>query len=428
MTKSLSIFLGLRYVRSRNGNGFSSFISASSTIGIALGVMVLIIVLSAMNGFERALAQHLLSVIPHGELIAINTPIDNWQKHVAKVQQHPQVVSAAPVIKLTGMMQHGSELKAVEVRGVDVKLEQQVSTIADYMVAGSWQAIAESENTENPVVGVVVGSGVAKKLQLELGDSLQLLLSNVIAQKNNNQASAKFPIPVKHQVKVVGIFKFGGTIVDNSVYLSLAHAEKMVNLEKGQVQGIRIKVANVFQAPEVVRDVAYRFDNYVAIHDWTRTQGHIFNDIQLVRLVMFIVLVLVIAVASFNIVSTLIMAVNEKKGDIAILKTMGAETPVIMATFMFQGLVNGVVGCLVGAMLGIVISLNLTEIVVAIETLFNVKVLSGDIYFIDFLPTHLSQADVITTVVTALLMSLLATIYPAWQATKVEPAQVLGQM
>jgi lipoprotein-releasing system permease protein len=428
MTKSLSLFLGLRYVRSRNGNGFSSFISASSTIGIALGVMVLIIVLSAMNGFERALAQHLLSVIPHGELIAINTPIEKWQKHVAKFQQHPQVIAAAPVIKLTGMMQHGSEIKAVVVRGVDVKLEQQVSTIADYMIAGSWEAIGDTESNTDSDVGVVIGSGVAKKLQLELGDSLQLLLSSAVNQKVNNQANAKFPVPVKHQVNVVGIFKFGGTMDEMSVYLSLAHAEKMVNLEKGQVQGIRIKVANVFQAPEVVRDIAYSFDTYVAVHDWTRTHGHIFNDIQLVRLVMFIVLVLVIAVASFNIVSTLIMAVNEKKGDIAILKTMGAEASVIMGTFMFQGLVNGVIGCLVGTVLGIVISLNLTEIVIALETFFNVKMLSGDVYFIDFLPTYLSQNDVVATVVTALTMSLLATLYPAWQATKVQPAQVLGQM
>jgi lipoprotein-releasing system permease protein len=428
MTKSLSLFLGLRYVRSRNGNGFSSFISASSTIGIALGVMVLIIVLSAMNGFERALSQHLLSVIPHGELIAINRPIEKWQKHVAKFQQHPQVIAAAPVIKLTGMMQHGSEIKAVVVRGVDVKLELQVSTIADYMIAGSWEAIGDTESNTDSDVGVVIGSGVAKKLQLELGDPLQLLLSSAVNQKVNNQANAKFPVPVKHQVNVVGIFKFGGTMDEMSVYLSLAHAEKMVNLEKGQVQGIRIKVANVFQAPEVVRDIAYSFDTYVAVHDWTRTHGHIFNDIQLVRLVMFIVLVLVIAVASFNIVSTLIMAVNEKKGDIAILKTMGAEASVIMGTFMFQGLVNGVIGCLVGTVLGIVISLNLTEIVIALETFFNVKMLSGDVYFIDFLPTHLSQNDVVATVVTALTMSLLATLYPAWQATKVQPAQVLGQM
>lgn len=428
MTKSLSLFLGLRYVRSRNSNGFASFISASSTIGIALGVMVLIIVLSTMNGFERALAQHLLSVIPHGELIAINTPIDKWQKHVAKVQQHSQVIAAAPVIKLSGMMQHGGELKAVSVRGVDVKLEQQVSSIANYMIAGSWQGLEGSNSQQNADVGVVIGSGVAKKLQLAVGDSLQLLLPSTVTSQSNQRANAKFPVPVRHQVTVVGIFKFGGTMDESAVYLSLEHAEQMVNLAKGQVQGIRIKMANVFQAPEVMKDIGFSFDAIVAIYDWTRSHGHIFNDIQLVRLVMFIVLVLVIAVASFNIVSTLIMAVNEKKGDIAILKTMGAETPVIMATFMFQGLVNGVIGCLVGTALGVVISLNLTDMVIAMETLFNVKMLSGDVYFIDFLPTHVSQNDVVSTVITALTMSLLATLYPAWQATKVKPAQVLGQM
>jgi len=428
MNKSLSLFLGLRYVRSRNSNGFSSFISASSTIGIALGVMVLIVVLSAMNGFERALAQSLLSVIPHGELIAVNDPIEKWQEKIAKVQQHPQIIAAAPVIKLAGMMQYGSELKAVNVRGVDVKLEQQVSTIADYMITGNWQALAESDENKSSTIGVVIGAGIAKKLQLALGDSLQLLLSSAVNKNTNNQMNTKFPVPVKHQVQVVGIFKFGGEIDNSSVYMSLDHAEKMANLQTGQVQGIRLKVANVFQAPEVVRDVALSFDSFVAIHYWTRTQGHIFNDIQLVRLVMFIVLILVIAVASFNIVSTLIMAVNEKKGDIAILKTMGAQTPVIMATFMFQGIVNGVIGCLAGMVLGIIISLNLTDIVTSLETLFNVKVISGDVYFIDFLPTHLRQSDVVATVVTALLMSLLATLYPAWQATKVEPAKVLGQM
>jgi lipoprotein-releasing system permease protein len=430
MTKSLSLFLGLRYVRSRNGNGFSSFISASSTIGIALGVMVLIIVLSAMNGFERALAQHLLSVIPHGELTAIDTPIEKWQKHIAKIQQHPQVIAAAPVIKLTGMMQHGSELKGVSVRGVDVKLEQQVSTIAHYIIEGSWQALADNESVDkkNSPIGVVIGSGIAKKLDLKLGDSLQLLLSSAATQNTANQVKSRFPIPVKHQVTVVGIFKFGGTIDESEAYISLSNAEKMANLPSGQVHGIRLKVANVYQAPEVIRDIGFSFDGVVEMHYWTRTHGHIYNDIQLVRMVMFIVLILVIAVASFNIVSTLIMAVNEKKGDIAILKTMGAGSSVIMATFMIQGLVNGVVGCLVGMTLGIIISLNLTDMIVAVESFFNVKVLSGDVYFIDFLPTHLSQSDVVATVVTALLMSLVATLYPAWQATKVEPAQVLGQM
>jgi lipoprotein-releasing system permease protein len=430
MIKPLSLFLGLRYVRSNSGKGFSSFISASSTIGIALGVMVLIIVLSAMNGFERALAKHLLSVIPHAEVISVNGSINKWPKKVPLIQKHPQVIAAAPVIKLQGMMQSGEQLKAVSIRGVDPKLELQVSAIKNYMQAGVWSRLAEPET-------VIIGAGIAKKLKVTVGDNLQLLLSSQVssqvssqsgASANNINTQAKFPVPIKRHVTVVGVFKFGGTIDESAVYMSLKQAADISQLTSEQAQGIRIKVNDVFQAREIVSNIAFSLDDYVYIHDWTRTHGHIFNDIQLVRLVMFIVLALVIAVASFNIVSTLIMAVNEKKGDIAILKTMGADPKMIMMTFMYQGLVNGVVGCFVGTALGIIISLNLTDMIITIESFFNVKVLSGDVYFIDFLPTHLKQSDVVVTVIIALIMSLLATLYPAWQATKVEPAEVLGQI
>jgi len=417
MFKPLSLFLGLRYVRSRHGNGFSSFISASSTIGIALGVMVLIVVLSAMNGFERELAQRLLSVVPHAEIIGVNEPINDWRKSVEQIEENPYVTSAAPVIKLTGMMQHGKSLKGVEIRGVDIELEQKVSTITDYMSAGSWHAL-EQEN------GVVIGTGVAKKLGVGLGDRIQILLPRPNTQANNRQ----FPAPLKRNLEVVGLFKFGGTIDDTLAYISLAQAGDIMAYDDRQAQGIRLAVTNVFMAPQIARDVAYSFDHYVYIYDWTRTQGHLFNDIQLVRMVMFIVLVLVIAVASFNIVSTLIMAVNEKKGDIAILKTMGAKPSVIMGSFVIQGLVNGVLGSLVGALGGIYLALNLTEIIRSVEDFFGVKFLSADVYFIDFLPTQLHQPDVIVTVVVALVLSLIATLYPAWRATKIDPAQVLGQV
>jgi lipoprotein-releasing system permease protein len=234
-------------------------------------------------------------------------------------------------------------------------------------------------------------------------------------------------VPMTQQAIIVGVFKFGGTIDDTQVFINLAKASELLGYQADEVQGIRLKVDDVFAAPQIVREVAFDFDFYVYMLDWTRSHGHLFNDIQLVRLVMFIVLVLVIAVASFNIVSTLIMAVNEKKSDIAILKTMGAKSSTIMASFMFQGLMNGIVGCLLGASLGILISLNLTDIIRAVEAALSVNFLSSEVYFIDFLPTLLRQQDVINTVITALIMSLLATIYPAWRATKVEPAQVLGQ-
>lgn len=420
MRKPLSVFIGLRYVRSRHSKGFSSFISASSTIGIAIGVMVLIVVLSAMNGFERALATHLLSIVPHAEVLAVNEPINKWPKNVALIQQNSNVIAAAPFIKTQGMMQKSAALKGVEIRGVDVELEQQVSAISRYIIAGSWQDLS----LEN---GVVIGAGVARKLAVEVGDKVQLLLPPATLSHQQTSKSQQFPVPVTQQATIVGVFKFGGTIDDTQVFINLAKAGELLGYKADEVQGIRLKVDDVFAAPSIIRQVAYNFDFYVYMLDWTRSHGHLFNDIQLVRLVMFIVLVLVIAVASFNIVSTLIMAVNEKKSDIAILKTMGAKSSTIMASFMFQGLMNGIVGCALGAALGILISLNLTDIIRAIETTLSVEFLSADVYFIDFLPTLLREQDVINTVVTALVMSLLATIYPAWRATKVEPAKVLGQ-
>lgn len=424
MFKPLSIFLALRYVRSRQGKGFSSFISASSTIGIALGVMVLIVVLSAMNGFERALANKLLSVVPHGEFTSVNSPIIDWQKKIGTILTANKVIGAAPVINMSGMMQYKGEVKGVEIKGVDLKLEAQVSTIADYIIEGNWQDLSQHNS-------LIIGSGIAKKLQLSLGDSVQLLLPqhtvNKQADQINNNLNQQFPMPLTKQVIVVGIFKFGGMIDDMNAYMSLPQAANFMKYAKNEIQGIQIKVSDVFDAPKIVRDTAYNLDDYVYIADWTHEQGHLFNDIQLVRMVMYIVLVIVIAVASFNIVSTLIMAVNEKRSDIAILKTMGASSGVIMTSFMIQGLINGILGTIIGAISGVYIATNLTSMVTTIEEFVGHKFLSADVYFIDFLPSYLHYPDVYITVVTALLLSLLATLYPAWSATKIEPAQVLGQ-
>ena len=421
MFKPLSIFLGWRYVRSRHGNGFSAFISASSTIGIALGVTVLIVVLSAMNGFERELSQKLLSIVPHVELVSVNEPIKNWQQSIKKVQNEQAVLAAAPVIKMTGMLQHGLQLKAVEVRGVDTQLEMQVSSIHDYIIAGKWQGLIAPKQNNNTII---IGSGVAKKLSVELGDKIQLLLP---PPGGGNDVKQVFSAPITRHVEVVGIFKFGGTIDETLAYVPLTLASEVMGYKSNETQSIRLKVTDVFSAPKIARQVAYNFDHYVYINNWTRTQGHLFNDIQLVRMVMFIVLVLVIAVASFNIVSTLIMAVNERQGDIAILKTMGASSQTIMLAFIAQGLVNGVVGSLLGALCGVYLALNLTDIISSIEQLLGITFLSGDVYFINYLPSVLHLSDVYATVITALIMSLLATLYPAWRATKIEPAQVLGQ-
>ncbi|OUS28963.1 lipoprotein-releasing protein LolE [Thalassotalea sp. 42_200_T64] len=417
MFKPLSVFIGLRYVRSRHGKGFASFISASSTIGIGLGVMVLILVLSAMNGFERELTKRLLSLVPHGEYIAVTKPIDNWPARVAELEQFEHVTAAAPVIKMGGLLQKGEQLKALEVRAVDIDLETKVSSITDFISSGSWQQLRGHS--------LVIGAGIAKKLQVKVGDSVQLILPRM---GNNNETgkTQPFAAPKKRNMNIVAIFDFGGSIDETLAYMPLALGSEIANLGNN-VHGLRISVDDVFQAPAIVRDIGQQLDIYVYMNDWTRTQGHVFNDIQLVRTVMFVVMLLVIAVASFNIVSSLFMAVNDKKGDIAILKTMGAKPKTIMLSFVYQGLVNGILGAISGALLGIYLSLNLTEIMRSIESVFNTKFLSADIYFIDFLPTELDSRDVIFTVLSALILSLLATLYPAWRATKIEPAQVLGQ-
>lgn len=415
MLKPMSLFLALRYVSRRHSSGFSSFISASSTLGIALGVMVLIIVLSAMNGFEKALADKLLSIIPHGEVESVLDPIENWPNTAKTMSKHPDVLAVAPVVKVAGMAQKSGQLKGVEVRGVDARLEQQVSKISDYVIAGDWSVLTQDHM-------VVLGAGIAKKLNLSIGDKVQLLVPTKSANKQH------FPAPKVGHFTLGAIFKFGGFVDDNLVYISLASAQQLTGLTASQVNGLRVNVVDVFSAREVIQQIAYQLNDYLYIHDWTRTQGHLYQDIQLVRMVMFIVLALVIAVASFNIVSTLIMVVNEKKGDIAILKTMGASPLLVMTSFVIQGLINGVLGVLLGVTTGVAVALNLTQVIHWFEKILNTQFLSGDVYFIDYIPSVLHWQDVYITVFIALLLSFVATIYPAWRATKVEPAQVLGQV
>ncbi len=417
MFKPLSVYLGIRFIGSKQTSGFGAFISASSTLGIALGVMVLIIGLSAMNGFERALAEKFLSVIPHSELISVNKRLRNWQSTVQQVEKHPQVIAAAPVIKIPGMMQKKSQLKFVELRGVDVDLEAKVSAIPKYITAGQWADLSMAN-------GVVIGAGVAKKLGVTVGDNMQMLLSAGQVNSNFNQPLRSL---LKRNMTVVGIFSFGGEIDANQAYISLQQAANILDYEVFEAQGVRLKIDQIFAATRVANEAALPLQEIVYLYDWTMTHGNLYNDIQLVRMVMFMVISLVIAVASFNIVSTLIMAVNEKKHDIAILLTMGAKPITIMLTFIFQGVINGIYGCVIGGSFGVLIANNLSNIIAYLEQLFAFKILSAEVYFIDYLPSYVEAGDVVITLSIALLMSLLATIYPAVNASRIEPAKILGQ-
>ncbi|WAJ71321.1 lipoprotein-releasing ABC transporter permease subunit LolE [Catenovulum adriaticum] len=411
---NLAFKIGLRYARSQAHNRFIRFISASSTIGIALGCCVLIWVLSAMNGFERELKNRLLSVVPHIEFSAVNaTGITDWQSIAANLTQNKEVLGVAPFVRFSGLIQNQNALKPVEIRGIDWQAEQQVSDLKSYVSAN---AIARFQNKE----GVILGAGLAESLNLSIGDNFDVLVPQLDKDK-------RLLPPKSIRFELIGLLKTGGQLDHAVGFTQLPLAAKATGWTQG-VQGIRLKIDDVFNASKIANELGYSLPVYVYVQDWTRQFGHVYNDIQLVRSIMYLILALVIAVACFNIVSTLVMAVNEKQGDIAILRTMGMPANSVVQTFMLQGLYHGLLGTSVGVGFGVLGGFYLSDWLAWFERLIGFQFLSSDIYFIDFLPTQLVWSDVWITAVVAIVMSLLATIYPALKAATVDPAQVVGKV
>ncbi|UJF20821.1 lipoprotein-releasing ABC transporter permease subunit LolE [Shewanella sp. OMA3-2] len=411
MSKWLPFLIGWRFYRARQNNGFIGFISFASTAGIALGVAVLIIVLSAMNGFEKELQTRLLGVISHGELVGVNEPIQDWLAIAETAKNIPQITGVAPFVRLQGLVQKPGGFQGIVVNGIDVEYEQQVSSIAQYMDANAWQSLQGSDNH------IVLGRSLLNKLQLKVGDTLAMYTP---AANNNRLSAAK-----SHRFVVSGVYDLGGEIEASQAYVPLKYLSDLLSMGDG-VSGVRLQVDNVFSAPSITRDLGYAQEQYLYLNDWTRTQGHLYQDIQLVRMVMYLVLALVIAVACFNIVSTLVMTVRDKASEIAILMTMGLKRSAIMAIFIMQGGLNGLLGCAIGGVLGMLIAVNLSAIAKGFESMLGIQLLDSDIYFIDFLPSQLQTHDVLFVIFIGLVMSLLATIYPAWKATKIAPAAALA--
>ncbi len=404
--------LARRFRQAKQKNRYISFISFSSTFGIGLGCFVLITLLSVMNGFERELTQRILAVIPHGELYSIsNEGIEKWPQVVKTLQSDTRIASVEPYTKITGMLQHKAALKPVELTGLDVSSASHDNWL-EQVTPAAWQRFVKQPD------GVLLGQGLVNKLQLKTGDTL-----SVLVPVTTDDLAFKAPKMVK--LTLVGVLSIGGEL-DN--YLGMMHlglASQAANITSG-AQGVRVMLNDPFAAKSVMREIGFDFPQAVYMSDWTRTQGHLYNDIQLVRTVVYIVLTLVIAVACFNIVSTLVMSVREKRAAIAILKTMGAQDTLIRQAFMLQGLTNGIIGIAAGTLMAVLVAPNLSIIVKAIENLFNTEILSGDIYFIDFLPSQLETMDVVVTVVVAIILVVLATLYPASRAVKVAPASALN--
>lgn len=407
----LAWLIARRFRQGTSKQGFLSFISASSTIGIALGCAVLIAALSMMNGFNQVLQERLLAVVPQVEYSAVEGQLENWKTIADIAEQNPQVIAVAPGINGTVMVQTQSSFHGIQVRGISAEHEQQVSALSDYVSDDDWERWQQKG-------GLLLGAGLAEKLDLSVGDSVSLLTPE--------KSERGFRSPERVSLEVTGVFKFGGQIDYHNAYVSLETAKNELDFANG-VSSVRLRLKDVFAAPSVARQVGNQLPELVYVDDWTRSHGHLYRDIELVRWVVYLVLILVMAVACFNIVSTLIMTVAKKRSQIAMLKTLGMKDSVLLQSFVLQGLMNGFYGVIIGCVSGILLAQFLPDIMIALETWFHFDVLSSDIYFVGEVPSQWVWPDVLLVAGVALVMSLLATIYPAWRAVKVEPAKALHE-
>ena len=410
MYTPLSVFIGLRYTRARRRERFISFMSLSSMIGLMLGVAVLITVLSVMNGFDRELRQRILGMVPHATLTATE-PVANWQSLVREVESVVGVAAAAPMTQVQGMLTANGQVSGAMVAGIEPAREKRVSILPDYMESGTMDSLRDGE------FGIVLGRQLASTLGVGIGDAVTLVLPEA-------SLSAAGVIPRFKRFTVTGIFKVGAEVDGMLAYVHYADAGRLLRIGD-RVQGVRIKVNDLFQARAVNEQVLSRLPPMFYGSDWSFTQGNLFNAIKMEKAMMALLLLLIVAVAAFNIVSSLVMVVNDKKSDIAILRTLGASPQSIMGVFMVQGAMVGIIGTGAGLLLGLGVAFNIDTLVPALERLLGASFLPQDIYLISRMPSDPQQTDILPVAVISLVLSFLATIYPSWRASRVNPAEAL---
>ncbi|HLD67529.1 MAG TPA: lipoprotein-releasing ABC transporter permease subunit [Pseudomonas sp.] len=418
MFRPLFVFIGTRYTRAKRRNHFVSFISLTSMIGLALGVMVMIVVLSVMNGFDHEMRTRVLGMVPHASIESA-TPMDDWRSLGKQALERPQVLAVAPFTQMQGLLSHDGKVQKILINAVDPVEEAKVSVIGQFFKPedGGQGSLAALEPGG---FGLIIGKKAASKLGVKVGDKLTFVAPEVTVTPAGM-------FPRLKRFTVVGIFSVGVGEIDG--YVALAHVQDIARLHRwkaGQVQGLRLKFDDLFQAPQVAWSIAQGLgeQDYFA-RDWTRTHGNLYQAIRMEKAMIGLLLLLIVAVAAFNIISTLVMVVTDKKGDIAILRTLGASPGQIMAIFMVQGTVIGVVGTLIGATLGMLAALGISRGIAQLEAWLGIKFLNADVYFIDYLPSQLLAADVLLVCGAALVLSFLATLYPAWRAARTQPAEAL---
>lgn len=412
MLQRFETWIGTRYVRARTSNRFVSLISAISMLGIAIAVAVLIVVLSVVNGFERELKDRLLLMASHA---SIEDPLDgfsDWRKRVADANANPDVRAAAPYIDGQALAVAREHLSGIELRGIDPQLEDEVSGVSAVVTDGSLASLEERR------FRIVIGRELADALHVDIGDSVSITLAQGIVTPVG-------VVPRTKRFTVTGIYRVGMYEFDRRLaFVHLADAQRLYR--KGEnVSGIRLAVNDIYAAPAVVRQVALDSGGGVLVSDWTRRHVNFFRSIQITKSILFVILLLVVAVAAFNIVSTLVMVVKDKQSDIAILRTAGANPSSILRIFIAQGSIIGVVGTLAGVTLGVLFTVNLETIVGFMESAFGIKFLAADVYFISDLPADLRLPDVIRVGAIALILALASTVYPAWRGARTMPAEAL---
>ena len=407
----LSLAIGLRYTGAKRRNHFISFISLVSMLGIALGVTALIVVISVMNGFEQELRARILGMVSHATITAYGENVHDWPKLIDEAKKDPHVIGAAPYIEREGMLQ-ARRISGAMIRGVVPELEASVSEVGKSTREGKFELLTPGS------YHMVLGTELAHTLGVSLGDSVTLMAPQM-------RATPVGVIPQMRRFKVVGLFEVGMYEYDRGY--AFVHVEDAAKLfrEGDGVTGVRLKLDDLFKAWRVAQDLTTRLDGIYSVRDWTQQHSNFFRAVQTEKLVMFIILSLIVAVAAFNLVSTLVMVVTDKQADIAILRTLGASPRLVMTVFMVQGLAVGLIGTLLGLAGGVSIALNIDVIVPFLERTLGFQAMPGDIYYISTVPSQLRWPDVGRIGVLSVLFSVVATLYPAWRAARTQPAQAL---
>ena len=411
MLNSFEALIGLRYVRARRRNYFISFISLTSIIGVGLGVMALITVLSVMNGFEKELKERILGMASHATVSGDGNILNDWRPIANEVLSHPDVIGVAPYFHAEGMLVKNKRVNGTIIRGILPSEEPKVSKVIENMVLGNIEELKEGD------FNIVLGKELAMKLGVILGDKVTL----IAPQANITPAGI---LPRLKRFTLVGIFQVGMHEFDSALVLIHMNDAFRLFRKKGPT-GLRLKTNNILKAPIISREVAAQLPGRYWVVDWTQRHANFFRALKTEKTVMFVILLLIVAVAAFNIISTLVMMVSDKQSDIAVLRTLGASPNSILKIFIIQGTIIGFVGIVIGVITGVWLATNIETIVPAIESMLGQKFLSADVYYISELPSDMHWNDVVTISIVAFVLCLLATIYPALRAAKTQPAEAL---